>query len=644
MTPQTRVPGKTYAQQGIALPTRRAATRLPPTTLGPAPDSTPPSRRVNWLGPRFEPGNISATAKISDIQTAIRGAENGDPTSLFRFYRDELLGDEHIQGEFNKRKLAILGERMTILPQDDDNEDDIAAAAACTRIQADCENWNDGMSALLDSSAIWPVSILENVFRPADPKPVAFTVAAGGTKSRRELVLQYTLKRMEPVNPMLFCYLHAYLVGGVGLGTATPVQQAGVMKQAQDQNAPQRVGTSPWYSIDLSDWEPFLRLWPIDEAGRIIYDASRASKLDPDRHIVHRGHLLTQMRDNWGGPGRAISFWWLLRLLGRDWFGRFMERYGSPYPVAKTNVQDPDAVNLLTTAFSLATKIGGLVIGQDDSVDLQQAMVQGGAEGHKLWCDVCNDGISFPITGYKSAQRPGGINAGEETQQENIRGDIRIFDEARLAETLVKQLFARALKFNGLAGAVRIVWGGLSTDDASAFAMVIKTMSDSGFEPTDESMPTVEERTGLQWQRKATPDPSAFPGITPAPTGGAGKSAMQNETGDKDDSDDENLETMSAKDRLGRLIYFSAGGEPRRKPLPDPIDPVVSARIAALSDAYRGAMAPFRQAILSANSRGDAIVNLKRAYSDWSPARLNAELEHALQICAAAGAAKSVGK
>jgi hypothetical protein len=47
-------------------------------------------------------------------------------------------------------------------------------------------------------------------------------------KSRTEIVLQYTLKRIEPVNPLLFCFRHAYLVGGIGMGSSTPVQQAGL--------------------------------------------------------------------------------------------------------------------------------------------------------------------------------------------------------------------------------------------------------------------------------------------------------------------------------------------------------------------------------------------------------------------------------
>ncbi len=470
----------------------------------------PPTRRENWLGPRFEPDNISAGATSQSIQTAIRDAEMGDTTSLFRYYRDSLLGDDLIQGELNKRKLAVIGQATSVLPANKECEEDVAAAAACLRAIADCENWNGGVGALLSASQ-WPVAIAENIFRPADDAPVMFKgkISQKETKtsssssfsplpSVKSLTLRYTLKRIEPVNPMLFCFRHAYLVGGVGLGSSTPIQQAQLDQFTNGENP-------DWFAIDLNDWEPFLRLWPIDDDGRIIYDASRATKLDRDRHVVHRGHLLTDQRDNWGGPMRAILFWWLLRGLGRDWFSRFIERYGMPFPVGKTNVQDKESVALLQQAFNSAVKIGGLVIAREDQVDLQQAVVQGGAEGHALWHRTCNDAISRHITGYSSSDKPAGLNAGESSLLAGVRQDIRIFDQRLLAETLEKQLFARFLKFNGLTGRVRVAWGGLSADDAKTFAELLKTARDAGWEPTDNAIAVVEDKLGIEVRRITPP-------------------------------------------------------------------------------------------------------------------------------------------
>jgi phage gp29-like protein len=440
-----------------------------------------PSARGPVLAARHELPNISATAKAADIQGAIREAESGDTQALFRFYRDVLIGDDLIQGELNKRKLAVIGQPTTVLPADKDSLDDVIAAAACGRAVGDCENWNAGLGSLL-GSCLWPVAVAENIFRAADPEPVFYqapnghpsnATEEGALPSSASFTLRYTLKRFEPVNPFLFCFQFAYL-RDAGAG-----------------------------AVDLADWEPYLRLWPLDDAGRILNDAAQAAKLDPARHVVHRGHLLTDQRDNWGGPMRAILFWWLLRSLGRDWFGRFMERYGMPFPVGKTNTQDRESVSLLQNAFSLATKVGGLVIGQDDQVELEQAAVQGGAEGHALWHRTCNDAISRLIVGYSHSDKPAGLNAGEDNQQANVREDIRLFDQRLLAETLEKQLFARFLKFNGLPGRVRVAWGGLNTDNARQFADQLKTMKDAGWEPTDQAIPAVQDKLGIEVRRVA---------------------------------------------------------------------------------------------------------------------------------------------
>src|ERR1700678_2028828 len=80
------------------------------------------------------------------------------------------------------------------------------------------------------------------------------------------------------------------------------------------------------------------------------------------RHVVHRGHDLTEFRDNWGGPGRSLLFWWLFRQLGRSWFAKGMENYGPPWPLGYADTKDPEAVNLLRDAFKLSKSIGGLVV------------------------------------------------------------------------------------------------------------------------------------------------------------------------------------------------------------------------------------------------------------------------------------------
>ncbi len=51
------------------------------------------------------------------------------------------------------------------------------------------------------------------------------------------------------------------------------------------------------------------------------------------------------------------------------------------------------------------------------------------------------------------------------------------------------------------------------------------------------------------------------------------------------------------------------------------------AQVKQLAAAYKGSMAPFRQIVLDSKSREECLMKLARAYSDWKPERLMAELE-----------------
>jgi hypothetical protein len=46
-------------------------------------------------------------------------------------------------------------------------------------------------------------------------------------------------------------------------------------------------------------------------------------------------------------------------------------------------------------------------------------------------------------------------------------------------------------------------------------------------------------------------------------------------------------------------------------------------------------MAPFRQIIIESSSRDECLAKLARAYADWKPERLVAQLDEALQLASA---------
>ncbi|MDE2104417.1 MAG: DUF935 family protein [Patescibacteria group bacterium] len=580
----------------VTAPVRRG-TPVAGGSLAPAATEPVPQSQLKYLNPRYEPGNITSNATVVQVQDAIRQAENGSTMDLFRFYRDILMSDDHIQSCINTRKLAVLAQPLSILPKDKNSADDVALAAAMMQAREDCENWNAGMIALMDSNCLYPASAAERLFKPAD--------------KNSKIKLQFTLRRFVPVNPQLLCYQWAYLTGGVGLGQASAIQLANITAD----DAHSGTALSP-YQVDLERWEPWIKLWPIDPQGRIIYDVSRAEYLDEKRHIVHRGHMLNA-RDNWGGPGRAILMWWLLRNLGREWFARGMERYANPFPVGYTDVTDPQAVALLRQAFDLMATIGGLVVDENSRIELKEAMVQGMAQGYETFHRLCNEAISFHITGLKESQKPAGLNAGQSNFSGTVREDVRMFDQMTLAETCERQIARPFAEVNGLAGAVKFVWGGLSDADAKTFADFLNTMKQAGFTPADGSLATINERTGLTWE-KAEPPAMGIP-----PSGGA---QTNNDPRKKPDG----VESLSAN-----LTWLSAGN-----PSPGtPVDDVVAAHQDALARAFRGALAPVRQVILSSTSPRDAEHKLKLLFADWPTERIAGIVAQAMQVCAAKGAA-----
>ncbi len=434
-------------------------------TIGKALGSLPFVRKAN-LSARYEIPNVASNAKVSEIQSMIRAAEQGDPSRLFAYYRDLLLSGSHVQSEFAKRKLAILGDTLSVMPCDKENPDDVRAADACKEAIENCENWLDAMTFMMDS-CLYPVSVMERLYQPAEPAESS------------EVRLRYTLKRFEPVNYSLLCFRGPYQL-------PNPPEGAPV------------------------EWEADLRLWPTDASGQIIKDVTRAQLLDPMRHIVHRGHLLIGVRDSWGGPMRSIIFWDLLAKLGRDWFGRMMERYGNPFIVSKVDKTDKDAVTFLQEALSLATKIGGLVVDTETEVELKEAMLSGAADGYEKFLGVCHREISKVVVGQDlSAQSaPTGLGSGVANLQAGVRQDIRMFDQLKLAETIEKQVFKPFLKVNGLKGSAKIRWGGLSPEEAAATGALLVNLANANLEPTDDSINVISERIGFAVQRKAVAPPA----------------------------------------------------------------------------------------------------------------------------------------
>jgi hypothetical protein len=427
---------------------------------------------------RAERPSFTASVTSSQIQSALTAAESGEPLQLFTLYRDMILSHAHIQGELNKRKLAVIGQPWSVLPWDKENPDDVLAAAACDWMLGNVERLNDSLAYLLNAT-ILPVVVAEKIYRPVRPD-----------EDTGDVKLRFTLRELHPVPFDLLCFREPY--GSQYIAAAS----------------------------DPEAFEPAIRLYPINEQGFPVRSFDQAYALNPDQHLVHRGHLATDARDTRGGPARALLFWWLFSELGRDWFARAMERFGSPFPVGYTDTSDPLGVDLLKEAFSLATKIGGLVVPETARVELKEINSTGLAEAHIRFIELCNREISKLIVGQtlSAEAQPTGLGSGVARLHAQVRDDIRLFDQQRLGETLRHQVFAQFLRINGLPGrAPRIVWGGLDPEEATRFADALGKLRQAGLRPTDEAIiDVISERIGFDIERvDPAPQPDGASNLPP---------------------------------------------------------------------------------------------------------------------------------
>jgi phage gp29-like protein len=403
----------------------------------------------NWRA--SEPSFETSYLDVDRLRNLLLSAETGNVRDLFGVYRDVLIVDSHIQAEFNKRKLALLGDTLSIQPFQKGNNDDLKAADFIKSQFLDFDGRLTACNHLLDS-ILWPLSLVEKVYKPSSTKGVRYDLAALNTVQANDLDF-----------------------------------------------------TTGW-----------LRLRRLDQHGG--YLTGDLEDPDPNRYIIHRGHLLNHA-DFWGGPFRCILYWWLLRTMSRDWWARFLERYGSPFIVGKYDQSDDESRAILSNAFSAASKIFGLVISRETEVELIESAAAQTGEAFRLFMhEACNDEISRFIVGQtaSSNMHSTGLGSGVSKQHENVRQDIRQFDSMLLGNTLRQQLFRPLLLINGFAGRPpKAIWGGLSPDDQESMGQLLANLAQANLEPTDEGVDALSEQFGIPLQRKAPPVPAFDPGGGP---------------------------------------------------------------------------------------------------------------------------------
>lgn len=461
------------------------------------------------------PMNLSVTLDVTRIQGALRTAERGDTWQLFTIYRDMEMGFTHFQGEFAKRKQTVIGQPHTVLPKRKGNSDDEKACKVIEEMIDHCDNWQQALDNMLDAT-LWPVAVSEKIYAPVEPSD----------QDDYEFPIKFRLREISPVDPVLYCYKIPYLASGFSGAAATTVDGNG----SNDSSI----------RFNPDDWEAWLRFYTVNDNGYPNFSPASTYAPDPRIHLVHRGSNLSKVvPDNYGGHMRAILFWWFLATQARDWWGRYMQKWGHPYVVAKVDVQQKDTVAFITNALAQSMEIGGLVIDKNAEAQLMQAASLNGSEGYKVFEEFCHDEVSKVVVGQtlSAGAKSTGLGSGVADLHGKVLDSYRQSDMRKLSDTLVKQLFNQYLRYNGYKGHIKgIIWGGKDEKQVFQLAQSVQAFKDAGLQLTDRGIETTNERTGLEFERAPEPvEEPAFPPKNGSPKKKPTKTKIKTNSAELDD-------------------------------------------------------------------------------------------------------------
>ncbi len=256
--------------------------------------------------------------------------------------------------------------------------------------------------------------------------------------------------------------------------------------------------------LELFDFtERVLRIKDTDANGMPL---GTTHALD-SRYIVHRGHMLTAP-DNWGGPLRALLFWFLFSLQDREWWARFLERFGSPFLVGYYDPNDDDSRISLVNAFSEATRLWGIVATKETQVELKEAASTSSGSQFKDFYEVAKREKLLLILGQTLSgdAQSTGLGSGVAGLQGEVRADVRLWDALKLSKCIKRDVIKPWLRINGYEDAPPdIIFGGFDPALLAGLAPFLESLGKVGLDLDDDGLTILSRHVGMNLVRKAAP-------------------------------------------------------------------------------------------------------------------------------------------
>ena len=374
---------------------------------------------------------------------------------------------------------------------------------------------------------------------------------------------------------------------------------------------------APWEPVAWEWCDP--RMFQMDgDTGRTLRlkdaDKKEGLELEPFKFITHFSGIKS------GAPHKAA----LARLIAwvylfenftlKDWVG-YVETYGQPTRLGKygPNASDEDVATLVRALQNLGTDAAAAVP-ESMMIEFIKGSSQGGGDTFLKLAEFCQRCVSKAVLGQTSssdAQGGGGIGSGQSDLHNDVRHDITRSDARRVCATVMRDVLKPYIDLNfGRQARYPLVTSPvLSPEDIKALSEVVDKLVTLGM-----SVPK-------KWAHLRFGIPTAREGeevlALPSPQGASLEP-----------------EPALARSRRSSSAMAKSNGSPQAE---DIVADVIGGALDGWEVVNDELVAPYVEAVESADSYEDAVRALAARYPDVDPAKL------AVSLRAAQAAARGVG-